>query len=186
MVGELGVMANGLQCNVFIILPPGVQRVIEGRERDRKRERMENLWIEQSSLSIPQEVVSSTSTSNSSHFLFSNILKLSHTLLHQLCLSPFTLCSSQSLLMIINETALLGDLHLKTQALALLESLHRKGVEKRFPEDLVHLSLPLLGHYRLTLCLLPLAYVAELVSCLTREFVKRLPRNMVVDLFFFF
>lgn len=70
MVGELGVMANGLQCDVLIILPPGVQRVSEGRGRQKEGTRVKSLRIEQSCPHFPQEVVSA----NSSHFLFSSIL----------------------------------------------------------------------------------------------------------------
>lgn len=78
MVGELGVMAHRLQCNVLIILPPGVQRFSEGQRDGRMNEE-----------ALGGTVKCALSSGSSFHFLLPNILKFSHTPLHQLRPPPF-------------------------------------------------------------------------------------------------
>lgn len=169
MVGELGVMAHRLQCNVLIILPPGVQRFGEGQRDGRMNEE-----------ALDGTVKCALSSGSSFHFLFPNILKFSHTPLHQLRPPPFIFCSAQSLLMIRSETALLGGSRPENSGIGLTGIFIRKKCGKEGSVDLRHFKSPTPG--ALQPHTVRLTFVAETESCLTREFLKGLPRDVVVEL----
>lgn len=120
---------------------------------------------------------------SSIHLLLPNILKFSHTLLHQLRPPPFIFCSAQSLLMIRSETALLGGSLPKNSGISLTGIFIQKRCGKEVPADLCHFKSPTPG--ALQPHTVRLTFVAETVSCLTREFLKRLPRDVLVELFVF-
>lgn len=113
-------MAHCLQCNVLIILPPGVQRFGEGQRDGRMNEE-----------ALSGTVKCALSSGSSFHFLLPNILKFSHTPLHQLRPPPFIFCSAQSLLMIRSETALLGGSRPENSGISLTGIFIRKKMWER-------------------------------------------------------
>lgn len=130
--------------------------------------------MEQPSVSFLQEVVSTSCSPTSLSSPILPCINFAHL--------PSSFAQLRAYLGLVARQLSLGDFCLKTQESALLIFI-QKRCGKEVPVDLHHFKSPTPG--ALQPHTVRLTFVAETVSCLTREFLKRLPRDVVVELFVF-